>query len=81
MDASQLFQAVGIPVACMIVMGLGIWRAGKWSAKNVIEPLVSRHMQFLDKLEKIMESQANTLKIQAETLVKLAEAECKGVQE
>lgn len=51
----------GVAVACLAVLGIGIWQGVKWLGKNVLQPVAERHIKFLDDLSTAMANQSQSL--------------------
>lgn len=54
-------QKVGIPAGLLALMGWALYKSGMWAGDNVVKPLVSRGVTFLDKLETATERMADNL--------------------
>lgn len=50
MDFWTAAQTFGISVACLFFLSVGVAAALRWAAKVLVEPLVARHLKFLDEL-------------------------------
>ncbi|CAB4160939.1 hypothetical protein UFOVP731_23 [uncultured Caudovirales phage] len=60
MDFIQAARDLGIPVAALIAIGIGLWRIIEWLGKEVIIPLKDRHLAFLDSLSITLATLADT---------------------
>jgi hypothetical protein len=60
MDFIQAARDLGIPVAALIAVGIGLWRIIEWLGKEVIIPLKDRHLAFLDSLSITLATLADT---------------------
>jgi hypothetical protein len=47
----KVIKELGYPIAVSFILALSCWSAGSWVATNVFQPLVSRHIKFLDAAE------------------------------
>lgn len=61
MDFVQIAQTFGIPVALLLIILWGIWRAGTWAATKVGEPLTARCVAFIDSVEKSVEDNSKSI--------------------
>ena len=50
-ELAGLIQALATPVGVLAVIVVTMWRASRWMAP-LLDKLVSRHVQFLDAVEK-----------------------------
>jgi hypothetical protein len=57
-------QTLGVPVAIMFAMGLGIWRAFYWIAP-IVHELAVKHGSLVDKLETYLDRTSEMLNTQA----------------
>jgi hypothetical protein len=48
MDWIDIAVRVGVPVAILFAVGLGLWRAGSWLAVNAVLPIVASHQKYLE---------------------------------
>jgi hypothetical protein len=67
MDFLELTKSFGVPVAFLVMIALGFWRAANWSAKNIIHPLASRHLEFLEHMTASSDVQSKALASLSET--------------
>lgn len=44
-------EKFGIPLALLIAIGVGFYKASRWVGVNMVLPIQVRHMLFLDRLE------------------------------
>lgn len=63
----QVIQSVGVPVAILIAMGLGIWRAFNWAAP-IGHDLAKRHSSLVEKLETYLDRTSEMLGTQSKHL-------------
>ena len=75
MDWVQLLDRFGLPTAFLIVITWILWQAVRWSAKNVVEPLVSTHMRVINSLQESMERQTSTMEEVKDAIVKVEETQ------
>ena len=73
MDFNALATTFGVPVALLVALLLGLWRAGVWTASNVVKPLADRHILHLQHIEKSAEDQAESLRLIADVQRKQTE--------
>lgn len=72
MDINQVLQSFGLPAAVMVAIGLAGWKSLGWAARMVAEPLIKKHMEFMDKT-------SETFAKQTELLVKM-DARIDGIE-
>lgn len=51
----------GVAIACLVALGLAVWRAMIYLTTNIIKPLVDRHLKFLDELSTALSAQSQAL--------------------
>lgn len=61
MDFFQLLQQFGVAVACLAALGWGVWRALRWGAEQILSPLVSAHIDFIQQLQANVERNIESL--------------------
>lgn len=68
-------ERVGLPVFLLLVTMLGVYRAARWVAEHVFQPLVGRGVAMLDAVQATTASQAKALEQVATSIAKIAESE------
>ncbi len=61
MDFLNLAQNLGVAVACLVALGLAVWRALVFIGINILKPLTERHIAFLDRLQEVIEKQTQVV--------------------
>lgn len=61
-------EKLGIPVAFCVVLCYAIYATGTWTASHVFEPLVQKHIQFLETEQQVMKSVATDVGSQTQLL-------------
>jgi hypothetical protein len=83
MDWENLFRNFGFPVVCLVAIGYAVWKASGYLALNVVQPMVARHMRFMDKMEETLNAHLKqseeTARISEESR-KITEANAKIVE-
>lgn len=46
---------IGVPAVILAAMGFAAWKAGWWMATEVIKPVSTRHIEFLNTLEAVVD--------------------------
>ena len=69
----EIAKAFGTPVAVLIVMMLGVWRAGKWLGaratgvlNELVTPAVTKHLGLVDALTQALAAQTELARSTAE---------------
>lgn len=65
MDFVTTAQNLGVAVACLFALGLGLWQAMKWIGTHIVKPVADRHCKFLDELSTATASQSQALQTMA----------------
>lgn len=73
-DLERLANSFGVPVAILVVIALGSWKASRYFAVKVIEPVVAAHVDFLNRMAKTQESQGQSLTVMAQSQKELTAA-------
>lgn len=68
MDWMQIATQLGVPVACMAVLALAIWRVAVWAGSHVLMPLVTSHIQFLSEVTTELKKQTEAYGVQSRVL-------------
>lgn len=68
MDWMQIATQLGVPVACMAVLSLAIWRSAVWAGAHVLMPLVKAHVHFLDEVTLQLQKQTEAYGVQSRVL-------------
>lgn len=61
MDWFSIMANYGVAIACLVALGLAVWRAMIYLTTNIIKPLVDRHLKFLDELSTALSAQSQAL--------------------
>lgn len=69
----QLVQTFGLAVVCLASLGYAIWQTLSWVAEHVIRPVISKHLEFLSKMERAIEQQTQASQDLANCLERLTE--------
>ena len=62
MEWLQIAQSLGIPVMCLVSLAFAVWKVGVWAALNVLQPLAVKHMDFIDRVGRSVDSQTESMK-------------------
>lgn len=65
MDWIAAVQTVGVAGACLIALGVAVWRSMTWVGHYILKPVAERHIKFLDELSTAMASQSQALQTMA----------------
>lgn len=65
MEWLQILQTVGVPVFALIAFAYAVWRAIVWLGTNIAQPLVQKHIAFLDAVSTNVEKQARAVESMA----------------
>lgn len=57
----DLITKLGLPLALLIVLLYGIWRAALWARDNILMPLTNGHLTFLHKVDETQQKQQQSL--------------------
>ena len=84
MDFVDIASRLGVPVALLLILIYGGWKAAQWAARqidylkeNVALPIVRAHLAHVQKLDASMDALCDVNKQQADALTKLADR-CPG---
>jgi hypothetical protein len=72
MDWLQIAQSLGIPVMCLVALAVAVWKGIIWIGKYILQPLATKHMDFVDKVSVSVEQQTNAARSTAESMRDLA---------
>ena len=67
-DWAKWVDRLGTPMVLLLVLLWGGWSALSWTATHVVEPVVQRHMQFMETTEQLVKQQGETLARHEKTL-------------
>ena len=56
---------LGVPVACMAVMSMAVWRVCVWAGTHIAMPLVDAHIHFLKTVEMELHRQTEAYNVQS----------------
>jgi hypothetical protein len=73
-DWLQLLQSLGLPTTLLAVILLALGRAGVWAGRNLLQPLVTKHIEFLDKAIKANDAIATNQVALAASQAQITEA-------
>jgi len=75
MDTQQLVTSVGFPIALVIVLGIALGRGIRWTATEIVKPLLTtlsdRFVKFLDNMESALSAQTEILHGQTKILTEV----------
>ena len=60
-DWAEIFAKLGLPTGMLLIVVLALWKTGRWSAANVVTPVVNGHLEWLKKSELRDERQTELL--------------------
>lgn len=63
--------SVGVPFVCFILLALAVAWVGRFTATELIRPLLARHIIFLDHLQARLDEQTKTQEQQTVLLAKI----------
>jgi len=58
MDYATLIQQFGVMGAILVGVLIAVWRAIRWIGHAILQPLVARHVAFLEKIETLQVKQS-----------------------
>jgi hypothetical protein len=58
---TDLITKLGLPIALLVVLLYGIWRAALWARDNVCMPLTNGHLTFLRRVDETQQKQHQSL--------------------
>ena len=61
MDIAQVFDKYGVPVAMLVCVVYALYKISCWFASTVVEPLLKRHLEFMDKMALTLQTQTELL--------------------
>lgn len=50
----QFIEKQGVSVAVLVFLCYVLWRCGSWLATEVIKPVTSKHITFVDRVENVV---------------------------
>ena len=60
LDWITITQQLGFPMACLIGLAFGVWKAARWSSENIAKPLVASHLETLRSTRKTQQDLSDT---------------------
>lgn len=66
-------EKLGIPMVFVAVLCLAIYNTGKWTANHVFDPLVTKHIEFLETEQQNMRSIAKDVGAQSVEISRIAD--------
>lgn len=51
MDPVDVAMKLGVPSAILAVVALGLWKAARWVASDVVRPIVDSHVELIKTLQ------------------------------
>lgn len=70
----RVAEKFGVPVVILAFVGVALVSGARWTADNVVSPLVNRHIRFIDTTEETMEKQASNDAEQTEALKQISQS-------
>lgn len=58
---SQFIEKQGISVAVLCFLCYALWRCGTWLATEVIKPVTTKHIGFVDRVENVVTEMKDVL--------------------
>lgn len=74
MSFVELIQTIGFPAAGLVFIAYGLWKGGKWIGTTLLKPIADRHIAFVDKVEAVVENQAQAILTSNVNILKISEA-------
>lgn len=74
-DVAGWIERVGFPVAVCCAIGLAALRLARWVGARVVEPIVSKHVAFVDAVSESTRAQAETSRRTLEVVERMEQAE------
>lgn len=75
---SQFIEKQGVSVAVLCFLCFALWRCGVWLATEVIKPVTTKHISFVDRVEAVVTDMKEVLvnghKQTSDKIDKLSEA-------
>ncbi len=59
----QLVLTLGFPSACLMAVGVAVWRILVWVGANVVKPATAKHIEFLDSVQESIGKIADALEL------------------
>lgn len=66
-----IVATVGVPVACLVGLGAGVYFFGRFAAVKVLEPLVNAHINFLASVLELLQHVPTTQREHSASLAKI----------
>lgn len=63
MDVVQVIDKYGVPVGMLLVLIVTLYHMGRWFANVVAEPVVKKHLEFMDKVASALQTQTELLSV------------------
>lgn len=57
----KIVQTVGIPAACLVALGGGVWKTLRWFGIHVLVPIRDAHVKFLERVTSALDTQTAAL--------------------
>lgn len=67
----EIINTVGVPVACLIGLGAGIYLSARFLASKILEPLVVAHIKFLASVLELLQHVPVTQREHSVSLAKI----------
>lgn len=70
----SFLEAVGTPVLVLFVLMICVWRAASWIANQIVKPLASHQIAFLEAVSELAQRNSETLVALKQSVEKLERA-------
>lgn len=70
----SFLEAVGTPVLVLFVLMICVWRAASWIGNQIVKPLASHQIAFLEAVSELAQRNAETLVALKQSVDKLERA-------
>lgn len=61
MDFFTAISNFGVAVACLLALGIAVWRGIIFIGNEILRPLAARHVKFLDDLSQAVAAQSQAI--------------------
>lgn len=65
MDFASLATNFGVAVACLVALGLAVYKALRFVGEDILKPLATRAIKFMDDLSVAVTNQSQSLQLMA----------------
>lgn len=70
MEWLSIAQSLGVPVMCLVALAFAVWKALIWTAREVLKPLAAKHMDFVDRVARSVDTMTVAMKDLGESRVR-----------